>query len=125
MCCFFFLMIRRPPRSTRTDTLFPYTTLFRSFGPVVWLDQVALPVPVLVAVPVLVRVWPFGPVTLRLRVQLPSAHWVVVSRVVVPRGVVTVVSRERAAASRAPGSRLPETSRIRADRKSTRLNSSH
>src|SRR3546814_15642733 len=38
MCCasrllvFFFLMIRRPPRSTRTDTLFPYTTLFRSPG---------------------------------------------------------------------------------------------
>src|SRR3546814_20418235 len=30
LCCFFFLMIRRPPRSTRTDTLFPYTTLFRS-----------------------------------------------------------------------------------------------
>src|SRR3546814_15407098 len=25
-------MIRRPPRSTRTDTLFPYTTLFRSWG---------------------------------------------------------------------------------------------
>src|SRR3546814_13337271 len=36
-CCsldfFFFLMIRRPPRSTRTDTLFPYTTLFRSLSP--------------------------------------------------------------------------------------------
>src|SRR3546814_16708251 len=31
-CFVFFLMIRRPPRSTRTDTLFPYTTLFRS-GP--------------------------------------------------------------------------------------------
>src|SRR3546814_10789536 len=31
MCCvFFFLMIRLPPRSTRSDTLFPYTTLFRS-----------------------------------------------------------------------------------------------
>src|SRR3546814_14127305 len=29
-CMFFFLMIPRPPRSTRTDTLFPYTTLFRS-----------------------------------------------------------------------------------------------
>src|SRR3546814_3515728 len=28
--CVFFLMIRRPPISTRTDTLFPYTTLFRS-----------------------------------------------------------------------------------------------
>src|SRR3546814_17748361 len=31
LCYFFCLMIRRPPRSTRTDTLFPYTTLFRSF----------------------------------------------------------------------------------------------
>src|SRR3546814_18786476 len=30
MCFLFFLMIRRPPRFTRTDTLFPYTTLFRS-----------------------------------------------------------------------------------------------
>src|SRR3546814_12414503 len=30
MLFFFFLMIRRPPRSTRTDTLFPYPTLFRS-----------------------------------------------------------------------------------------------
>src|SRR3546814_3578382 len=29
-CVIFFLMIRRPPRSTRTDTLCPYTTLFRS-----------------------------------------------------------------------------------------------
>src|SRR3546814_11436208 len=29
---FFVLMIRRPPRSTLTDTLFPYTTLFRSMG---------------------------------------------------------------------------------------------
>src|SRR3546814_5501847 len=33
---FFFLMIRRPPRSTRTDTLFPYTTLFRSHS---WLTN--------------------------------------------------------------------------------------
>src|SRR3546814_9277640 len=31
----FFLMIRRPPRSTRTDTLFPYTTLFRSSADIV------------------------------------------------------------------------------------------
>src|SRR3546814_14388005 len=34
----FFFIIRRPPRSTRTDTLFPYTTLFRS-------DQVRAPRP--------------------------------------------------------------------------------
>src|SRR3546814_3520544 len=35
-CCdlCFFLMKRRPPRSTRTDTLFPYTPLFRSVGAV-------------------------------------------------------------------------------------------
>src|SRR3546814_2853594 len=32
--CFFFLMVRRPPGSTRTDTLFPYTTLFRSPPPI-------------------------------------------------------------------------------------------
>src|SRR3546814_11593739 len=36
-------MIRRPPRSTRTDTLFPYTTLFRSARPgqtpVAWRDE--------------------------------------------------------------------------------------
>src|SRR3546814_1886055 len=32
-------MIRRPPRSTRTDTLFPYTTLFRSYG---WGEAIAL-----------------------------------------------------------------------------------
>src|SRR3546814_15611068 len=30
--CILFLMRRRPPRSTRTDTLFPYTTLFRSLS---------------------------------------------------------------------------------------------
>src|SRR3546814_17188440 len=39
-------MIRRPPRSTRTDTLFPYTTLFRSPGGRVGLrNQRALPDP--------------------------------------------------------------------------------
>src|SRR3546814_751028 len=37
--CFFFLMIRRPPRSTRTDTRFPYTTLFRSGGGVASEDK--------------------------------------------------------------------------------------
>src|SRR3546814_20732553 len=40
MVSFIFLMIRRPPRSTRTDTLFPYTTLFRAIGVV--LDPQAL-----------------------------------------------------------------------------------
>src|SRR3546814_2404717 len=45
LCCvwFFFLMIRRPPRSTRTDTLFPYTTLFRSLygqSTILFLDEI-------------------------------------------------------------------------------------
>src|SRR3546814_15339819 len=35
VCVFFFLRIRRPPSSTRTDTLFPYTTLFRSRSAIV------------------------------------------------------------------------------------------
>src|SRR3546814_12639242 len=43
MCCsslvLVFLMLRRPPRSTRTDTLFPYTTLFRSSDFVQILDD--------------------------------------------------------------------------------------
>src|SRR3546814_7826397 len=46
-------MIRRPPRSTRTDTLFPYTTLFRSFArqrrgrtaPAHRIDTAPLPLP--------------------------------------------------------------------------------
>src|SRR3546814_19193568 len=48
LCCscifflLFFLMIRRPPRSTRTDTLFPYTTLFRSRIGNVQLEQAEL-----------------------------------------------------------------------------------
>src|SRR3546814_15322515 len=43
MCFYFdvfFLMIRRPPRSTRTDTLFPYTTLFRSGFPQLLLQPI-------------------------------------------------------------------------------------
>src|SRR3546814_17190523 len=38
----FFVMIRRPPRSTRTDTLFPYTTLFRSPGNMQWLRELGI-----------------------------------------------------------------------------------
>src|SRR3546814_11604349 len=41
----FFLMIRRPPISTRTDTLFPYTTLFRSCSAVAVLDEIKASMP--------------------------------------------------------------------------------
>src|SRR3546814_12276866 len=40
----FFLMIRRPPRSTRTDTLFPYTTLFRSSDKRDYLREEQMPI---------------------------------------------------------------------------------
>src|SRR3546814_6462486 len=46
--CLFFLIVRRPPRSTLTDTRFPYTTLFRSIGEKLHLDcadAVVEPVP--------------------------------------------------------------------------------
>src|SRR3546814_5629925 len=36
-CPFFIIIVRPPPKSTRTDTLFPYTTLFRSGIPPDWL----------------------------------------------------------------------------------------
>src|SRR5213082_3721316 len=39
---FFFLMIRQPPRSTLCQTLFPYTTLFRSFGQLLAVGLTAL-----------------------------------------------------------------------------------
>src|SRR3546814_8158860 len=42
LICFFVLMIRRPPRSTRTDTLFPYTTLFRSLPGIPGIEGVGI-----------------------------------------------------------------------------------
>src|SRR3546814_1271752 len=39
ICILFFLRRRRPPRSTRTDTLFPYTTLFRSNQNLPWMTH--------------------------------------------------------------------------------------
>src|SRR3546814_3099018 len=51
------LMLRRPPRSTRTDTLFPYTTLFRSFRQTLWLVA-------LLSVPMLLILWNTGAILL-------------------------------------------------------------
>src|SRR3546814_19996771 len=42
LCVCFFLMIRRPPRSTRTDTRFPYTTLFRSGIELDWVAGISI-----------------------------------------------------------------------------------
>src|SRR3546814_13279848 len=54
---FFFLRIRRPPRSTRTDPLFPYTTLFRSRGDVAHDDSALAHAPH-TAADLLVDDWP-------------------------------------------------------------------
>src|SRR3546814_15788045 len=75
--CFFFLMIRRPPRSTRTDTLFPYTTLFRSLYLTILATGVAmrfgwLPLPEhLQALQVLANPWILGD---RKSTRLNSSH---------------------------------------------------
>src|SRR3546814_6115051 len=112
-------MIRRPPRSTRTDTLFPYTTLFRSLtktsrlAPIPDVDSGAIiPEP--------------PPLTLALPATILLGH-------------PNVVAAEREAAARwaeigvARADRLPRIDLvglltgnwIRIDRKSTRLKSSH
>src|SRR3546814_20969170 len=49
LCCFF-LMIRRPPRSTRTYTLFPYTTLFRSTPPCSGWSELCMALPELLCI---------------------------------------------------------------------------
>src|SRR3546814_14049430 len=100
-------MIRRPPRSTRTDTLFPYTTLFRSQR--VAGESVGLGV-----------VREGGPGGLRSHDRVLSDR---VERAL--PGVRRLARGARAAGSRYVGRGyapdIPRTS----DRKSTRLNSSH
>src|SRR3546814_14582932 len=65
--CFFFLMIRRPPRSTRTDTLFPYTTLFRSVIALGFAFEAALGNP-------FAQGWEFYAITLSLYLVLASSE---------------------------------------------------
>src|SRR3546814_14938466 len=96
---FFFLMIRRPPRSTRTDTLFPYTTLFRSPR---LLRAVGEPGFLPRELPLLQRTDPPGPDRRRHR----------------PTAGAREIRPSHRASPIAP-------SPLEIDRKSTRLNSSH
>src|SRR3546814_20819293 len=98
VCVFFFLVIRRPPRSKRTDTLFPYTTLFRS-----QVDQV-LPVYARAMMGELGRICdaiPHGDLAVQWDVAVEFGLW---------EGVFP---------------RPPGDWKSAIDRKSTRLNSSH
>src|SRR3546814_11695691 len=136
-------MIPRPPRSTRTDTLFPYTTLFRSTGlrrvRVAKKFEPQAPAPL-----VKIKVAPIGPVG-RWR-QYPStlnrpkeksaeggeshqlghviglAHPIIPSRMLWPFTSVSARRRAASAPSRTAGM---EAAACCIDRKSTRLNSSH
>src|SRR3546814_15247257 len=97
-------MIRRPPRSTRTDTLFPYTTLFRSAQ--VRRAAVAL---------ALLAIWALPALVDRSRLQ---------SLILV--GIfATAVASINAVFGYTGQLTLGQTGFMAIDRKSTRLNSSH
>src|SRR3546814_2964501 len=105
----FFLMIRRPPRSTRTDTLLPYTTLFRSLlAPASLQISPALPV---------LRCASASRFAARSRPSLRSAHRPASGRASFEKETKYACNRLCPARER----------RFlgQADRKSTRLNSSH
>src|SRR3546814_12450783 len=100
-------MLRRPPRSTRTDTLFPYTTLFRSFtmdGPVGY---------VTVFVQSIVGVQPWNLYSI-------GGMAVVAGVAQAPLAYLYCI-----AATSAADPNLEDAARTVGDRKSTRLNSSH
>src|SRR3546814_14754933 len=109
-CCFF-LMLRRPPRSTRTATLFPYTTLFRSILTTPFVNLALVPeaassllLPLRIG-----HARAFAAFALGEPIAAADAHaWGIANRVVEPAAL-------RPAA-------LEVASR---DRRSTRLNSSH
>src|SRR3546814_8918596 len=113
-------MIRRPPRSTRTDTLFPYTTLFRSMLNIRALNWlIMLYVAFHRNVPMLVHIllWYFGvaaivPPALNDAINILGGEFFYATIAI---GLVTAayVSEDLRSAIRA------------IDRKSTRLNSSH
>src|SRR3546814_12907078 len=101
-------MIRRPPRSTRTDTLFPYTTLFRSQQ--LQADGVGLESRVHVVPPIVA--WPM------LRDDVVDAAMRTVCQ-------LRVLQRTRHPVDAAFGEHDLQTRMTIKDRKSTRLNSSH
>src|SRR3546814_21147590 len=115
-CCLFFLMIRRPPRSTRTDTLFPYTTLFRSPP-----SQTRRPHEVLH----LPRQHPLDQRTLRRRDRLLPDVSIRVARPRRARQDHRARQRTAAVPATQGRPRRPRRQGTVRDRKSTRLNSSH
>src|SRR3546814_3053184 len=124
-------MVRRPPRSTLPDTLFPYTTLFRSAVLVLALAISLIIVPIapraISAIPVVsgIIARAFGAVMTALGALAPAAAMVAIA----PRFAraeacfgVAAIGVSAVVAVRFP---IVKRTRLRIDRKSTRLNSSH
>src|SRR3546814_2671319 len=116
-------MIRRPPRSTRTDTLFPYTTLFRSdravidhptYHNAIQALQRAHVVPVPVGLPA--QGWDIDAMEAAFRQTSPRFAYIIAD------------FHNPTGRSMDPGTRralVAAATRSHIDRKSTRLNSSH
>src|SRR3546814_9088670 len=116
----FFLMIRRPPRSTLTDTLFPYTTLFRSYEP----TRVVTDKGIVAARHVVMATHlPLGQVGGYYALAYPKAEPVIAAKISrVPEGMYLNVEDP----SHSIRTHRQENGDIYGiDRKSTRLNSSH
>src|SRR3546814_18620131 len=97
-------MIRRPPRSTRTDTLFPYTTLFRSLA--LLFAQLS------------------GRVIADESVHVPQILWFLQGRFEAHPLLTTIPGYHLAVAALLKVASIESVAAMR-DRKSTRLNSSH
>src|SRR3546814_5507927 len=118
-------MIRRPPRSTRTDTLFPYTTLFRSIMDLIRDDVVSAPNSVITK-----QLNPAGFLVDNIQVRDLKVEF---------SGQVSEIETKCVSAQTIGDPNIPSLVRdssvqkfdhgvseiIRKDRKSTRLNSSH
>src|SRR3546814_1243446 len=127
----FFLMIRRPPRSTRTDTLFPYTTLFRSVrrcGQILQHraqtagSKIAADFPHRTPRQAATGQCPFvqhgAVVAVEAAVRTDAAQFAVDDKTPAARLTARVAKRQRVVL-------LQIVRMLRRDRKSTRLNSSH
>src|SRR3546814_1584446 len=124
-------MIRRPPRSTRTDTLFPYTTLFRSTGARVTLFThlaVREDAHILYGFSTAAQRSAFRALIKVTGIGARTAL-AVLSGMTVDELASTVTQQETARLTRVPGIGKKTAERLllelRGDRKSTRLNSSH
>src|SRR3546814_9555085 len=117
-------MIRRPPRSTRTDTLFPYTTLFRSKVPAREIGDVILTENVAILTYIAEQVPAFGLLPVSGMERARALEWLALLSSTVHVAFRPIFRPGRLAVSEAGQQDVAATG-LEGDRKSTRLNSSH